>query len=476
MKKIALLCAFILSFNIETPFAKCDEAANVTLESKLKNTPEACTGIVQFERDTRLPLVYLNIVFQVGTANDPEDQSGILRFLAEMLLRGTKEHTKCEFDLLLDQMGAQLEVEPRAENLILRGAVLSTEISPFLKLLQEILTKPLFPEKEIQKLKSETLSMLQEELGHDTGLAYKKFTKFLFQQHPYSKPTLGSSKTIKNLTRQQIMEHYNRVIRKEFLMVLGTGDAELEKISNWSLQLSQNLPSTILTGLDKKILSKPYKPEIPPGRRLMIIDKPDRTQTQIYGGQIGITMKNSDFFPLYLGNYAFGGSSFLSKLMTEIRIKRGWSYGANSAFKHASQPRSWSFHLFPASKDTANALQKTVELVEELQQNGITQEEFSSTKRSLINQSRFLYNTPSKRIENSITEKTLDLPEGFIRSFDKNLEKVTLDEVNSALKRFIQPNQLTITVLGTAKELLPGLAQATKIEEKNIQVKSYLED
>src|SRR5581483_4258277 len=102
-------------------------------------------------------------------------------FMGEMLLRGTKSKTKEQIDLALDQMGARLEVEARAEALILRGSVLASQLDPFLKLVSEIVTEPSFPENEIRKLKSEIVSGILEELGNDSGLASRRFNTFLFR-------------------------------------------------------------------------------------------------------------------------------------------------------------------------------------------------------------------------------------------------------------------------------------------------------
>lgn len=428
---------------------------------------------VAFERDSSLPIVYLNIATKVGSSSDPSGQFGLTNFMGEMLLRGTRSRTKEQIDLALDQMGAKLEVEARSEALIFRGAVLSSQLESYLNLVTEILTQPSFPEKEIKKLKSEITSVIQEELGHDSSLASRKYNAFLFRNHPYGKPILGKTKDIENLSLEQISSHYNRLFRSESLLVVGTGDASSDQITNWSENLVRNRSMTELTLEDKKVLERATLPENSSRRRVLIVDKPDRTQTQIYAGQIGIRMTDREFFPLYLGNYAFGGPSFSAKLMTEIRVKRGWSYGANSSFKHGLQPRSWTLHLYPAEKDTASALNYSLKLVDDLKQEGITETQFEFAKRSLMNSSGFMYNTPKKRVENKLLEKTLALPDGFIQSFGPELQKVKLTDVNKALRDFVKPDHLAITVLGTAQNLKASLLNATGISEDQLEIISY---
>ncbi len=428
---------------------------------------------IAFERDPSLPVVNINVAFKTGAVTDGPRKSGLTNFMGEMLLRGTRIRSKKQIELDLDQMGAKLDFETRAESIILRGSVLSSQLEPYLKLLSEVITQPSFPEIEISKLKGEISSVIQEELGHDGALGNRAFSKYLFQGHPYGNPILGKISDLKKFNRTEILGHYQQLVREPLLLVVGSGDASAERMNEWTkllghslalIQSKQNLSSSALSVTPPKPATR---------RRLLIVDKPDRTQTQINLGQIGILMTDPNYFKLYLGNSALGGHSFSSILMQEIRVKRGWSYGANSAFRFGLQPRSWLVHLFPASKDTPDALAYTLKIVENLQKNGISAEQFEFTKRSLINSSGFIYNTPSKRVENTLLEKSLNLPQGFMRSHADRIASLRRDEVNQALKNFVQPDHLAITVVGTAKELKSPLAKAAGISEDLIEVEPY---
>jgi len=402
---------------------------------------------IAFEEDSRLPLININIAIKAGSVSDPPGQEGLTNFMGEMLLRGTQSRTKQQLDLALDQMGATFEVETRAEALIFRGAVLSSQLGPYLKLLTEILTQPKFPEFEIKKLKSEIISGLVEELGHDGSLSSRRFTRFLFRGHPYGKSVLGRMKDIENITQGQILDHYHQLFQDRALLVVGSGATTQADITTWANNLASLCPDSRLKTANLPPLKMDDTPKDASERRLLIIDKPERTQTQIHFGQIGILMTDKDFFPLYLGNYAFG-----------------------------TKPRSWQVHLFPASKDTPNALTHSLKLLEDLKNNGIPLSQFELAKRSLINKSGFIYNTPRKRVENTLLEKTLNLPTDFMKSYGNELQKVSLADVNMALKSFIKPENLAISVLGTASELKQSLTQAAGVSESQVEVVSYSED
>jgi zinc protease len=426
---------------------------------------------VSFEEDHSLPIVEINVAIKSGASSDPDSQLGVTNFMGEMLLRGTRNRNKEQIDLAIDLMGANLAVETRSESMILRGSVLSSQLDNFLALLNEVLTQPTFPDLEIAHLKSEVVSQILGEMGSDRDLAGRKFTEELFQGHPYGKPIIGKTTTVNRLTHTQILNQYNAIVNEQQLLVVGSGDADNSHIQEWADKLGKSL--AVHSG------NPPMKIEAPknlPHRELVIVDKPARTQTQITGGQIGVTMLDPSFFPLYLGNHAFGGGSFSARMMQEIRVKRGWSYGAYSYFRHSSQPRSWQFYLFPAAKDTADALALSLKLIEDVKAKGVTQSEFDLAQKSLINSSGFMYDTPTKRVENKLVERTLNLPDGFMKSYGPKLAEVTLPEVNSALHDFLKPDHLMIVVVGTASELKDKLITAAGVTPEQVKVIPYTEE
>jgi zinc protease len=421
----------------------------------------------EFETDPSIPIVYFNAVFRTGSVDDPAQFSGLTNFTAEMMLRGTAVRTKSQLDLELDRMGARLDVETRAEATIFRGAVLQSELPAYLALVKEVLTRPSFAEVEIRKLKSEVKSGLLEELSNDGALTRKRWNQFLFGKHPYGNDVTGTIRGINSLTAEVVRAHAARKFRSNRLILVASGpESSKETLNQWLKQVDGEL-----VGGDPRTPLSP--PKNSPSRSLLVLDKPQRTQTQIAIGQVGVRVTDQNWFALYIANHVFGGGSFSSTLMREIREKRGWSYGAYSNFRQGTQPRAWSISLYPASKDTAAALQKTLELVQELRENGITQAQFDFAKASLLNSSGFMYNTPDKRVENTILEKMLDLPRGTFRNYGEGIQKVTHDQVNAALKEFLRPDQLAITVLATAKDLKAALQVSAQVPADRVRVIPY---
>lgn len=421
---------------------------------------------VSFEEQNDLPLVFVNVVVRAGAVSDPAGRSGLTNFLGEAMLRGTTHKTKEELDLALDQIGAHIAVDTRQESMIFRGAVLSRELDTFLDLFADVLSHPRFEAKEIEKLRSEFVSGLLEELGQDRTIAAKQFQRFFFGSHPYANYVMGKQNDLKAITRADLESHYKKIFSRSNLFIVGSGDAASGKIRDWFAKIATGLEH----GDSLKEVSDPVQPH---GKRLCIVDKPDRTQTQIYVGQKGISIKDPRYFAFYVGNYAFGGGSFNSRLMKEVRVKRGWSYGASSSMSSGTQAKAWSSFLFPAEKDTPQALGLVVSMIDDLRKTGLTLEEFSFSKESLINSSGFMFNTPKKRAENKILEKILSLPDGFMNSFGKRIALVTRDETNRALAEILVPENSSVLVLGTAKKIKADVAKSCGVSDSQVSVVPY---
>lgn len=426
---------------------------------------------IVFEPNHDVPLVNLSLLIHSGSTQDPEGKSGLSNFVGELLLRGTQKHSKQEINSLLDQMGADLGVETRTDSMVIRGSCLSESLPKFLTLLEEILTQPTFHLVEINKLKKEFISGLTEEQSRDASLASKNFASFLFQTHPYGRPVTGVISSIQAFNRQDIQNRYAQMMVSSQLSLFISGQTSIEPLNSWRDQLDQKLSS-------RPITLKTFKePESPSESKVLLVEKANTTQAQIFIGQIGIKLEDKDYFPLFLANEVFGGGGFQSRLMQEIRVKRGWSYSPYSYFRFGLQKRYWLSYVYPGNKDLIPALLLTQKMIADLSQNGITQEEFNSTQKNMINSSYFTNNTPKKRIENRLLEKSLHLPEHFFDRQREELSKLTLKQVNDAIRRYFTPEKLVYTVLAPPSlELEKAFTENLKINKSAIFKKSYTQE
>lgn len=425
--------------------------------------PRAAPKKIQFEEDHSLPIVYLDIVSDAGAAQDPPGKLGLANIASRMLLRGTQRRSKTEFFRQVELLGGQIRVDGhQQEGMEFHAEVLSENLDRFLDLLEETLVKPKITAEELHKLKKETIGRILEQKGDDRALAGLHFLRFFYGSHPYGNPVMGTQKGVKAITHKDVLDHYSRHFGGGTLSLFGSGDASEEKIERWFSKLVAKLTALHPEAAPVEPLQKPV---IPSGRRTLIVDKPKTTQTQILIGGTGMRPEDPRFYAVQLANHSFGGDSFQARMMVEIRVKRGWTYGASNHFRFGALPRHFAMHLFPKTDDTPPAIALAVQLFEDFVKSGLTEEEFEFARDSLINNAPFNYDTPKKRLSNAINEHFWNFPQGFFRDFSKNIAAVSYRDIAPAVKTIFQPGDLTLVVVGDAAKLkgelqkLPGFGK-----------------
>jgi zinc protease len=420
-----------------------------------------------FEKDAALPLVYVTGAFRGGATQDPDGKSGVTDIMGKLMLRGTKNKSKQQIDLALDDMGGSLEFETRSEFIAFRGMVLSENLPAYLSLLDEVLTSPSFRAQDLEKLKKEQGSQLLDELGSDRNLVRLRFDETFFKNHPYAKPASGKLKDLQTLTVADVQKQYSRLITQSQMVLLASGDANKTAFTTFlnDVKAKRNNVSHLNTIPDFN--GEPKK------LRVVIFDKPDRTQTQVLIGQKGVAITDPEIDALELANHAFGGGTFHARLMVELRVKRGWTYGAGSSFRAGSKPHSWKISFFPKNADTPPAIKEALQLVRDLKKSGITEAEFATSKQTLVNGAGFAFNTPQKRLENKMIEVLYGLPEGYYRDYGKRTNALTLQQVNQAIEKFVTPDHMLVGLVGTASVLREGIAKALDIPEADVEVQNY---
>lgn len=424
-----------------------------------------------FEEDHSLPIVYLNLVVNVGTLNDPVNRLGLANFGAQMMLRGTEKRGKNDFFKALEQLGGVIEPEVKPEGTVFQTAVLSENLDKFLDLLTEAFTQPQITLFELRKLQKEIEGEILSEKGNDRRMVSYHFARFFYGTHPYGNPILGTQNTVSAITFKDMVEYFQNNYGKDTISVFGTGDASQSKINSWYKHLTEKLAKIHPNAKEPQSIAEA---NVPSGHRVLLVDKPGATQSQVLIGETGMRPENDGFYEVQLANQSFGGGSFQARMMQEIREKRGWSYGAYSTFKLGKTKRHFAMYLMPKTDDTVNAIKLTLQLFDDYVEKGITPTEFSFAKEGMYNKAPFSYDTSKKRLENATLEFLTDFPKDYTRNFANKIKDLSFNNVTAALKKNLNQKDLVLVLIGDAKRLKGEIAKITGFE--NIVTKSHLED
>jgi len=410
------------------------------------------------EENHSLPLVDIQVSLRTGSVHDPLSLLGLSRTTALMIRMGTRSTKAPDVDQTIDSLGAHLSIQCAPSFIHFSGVVVERNLESFVALLGELLLRPAFRSADLDFIKREIIADLREGCDNDRVLALRHFRRFILRKHPYGRPVVGTQASIRAIQRKHIIDHYKQHYLKQN-MVIGASGAVSEKRLR---TLVDRYLGDLASGRAPK--EKLPVPRLSRGRHALIVDKPERTQTQILIGTLGARVSDPDYTPLLVGNMVFGGT-FTARLMNEIRSKRGWSYGASSNLSLDRQRDLWSMWTFPAAENAVACIDLQLSLFERLIDRGITEKELRFAKRYLTKSHAFNIDTAAKRLSESMDTELFNLaPDFYINHIDR-IREVTRVQVNEALQKRLSKRNMAIVMVATAAELIDQISSLSGVKE-----------
>lgn len=415
------------------------------------------------EPSPALPMVGVSFALTRGAALDPPGKEGATRLMARLLRRTGGNRTATESDELIDSLGGSLAVEATSSTVGVHGHVITRSLERFTRVIEEVVQAPTFREDEFRLLLRETEGELIEALDDDRTLARRWFRRRLFAGHPYGRPTSGTPESLRHIALDDLEALYRRLFVKAHVVLAFAGDLTPEAALEFGRQLTASLPD------GPAVPDEVGEPKGIEGRRLVIVDKPERTQTQIFIGGLGSHPRDEDHTALYVANTIFGGT-FTARLTQEVRAKRGWSYGAYSSLPFDRQRQAFSMWTFPKAEDAGPCIALQLAMLRDLRERGVTKSELARAKKYLCRSHAFSVDTPSKRAGLRVDSVIYDLPARYFEEYTDRVQAVTLEQVNAAIRNRLPERDLLVTVLGTEahiggalREAIPDLADVEVI-------------
>ena len=390
-----------------------------------------------------VPLVSITIATRTGCALDPAGRDGLLRIALRMLRRGADGLSSADIEDTIDRLGAELAIDVGSSVTTLYGQVISRNVDAFVSLLCRLLSSPTIDEAELARLLRETRAEILEARDNDRSLAERAFRRAVFAGHSYGRSSRGTQSTLEGISRHEVAQSLATHFVRGNLVLAVAGDVSVERAA----RLAERIVMSVPDGQSAPDVT----PEPAPvqGRRLVFVDKPDRSQTQIVIGGLGTSPHDADHSALLVGNAVFGGT-FTARLMKEVRSKRGWSYGASSRLNVDRARHSFSMWTFPGATDAAPCVALELDLLEKWTQGGITAREHAFVSKYLVRSFAFDIDTASKRVHQLLDEDALGLAPGYYGDYTARVLSTKLEEINAAIQTRISPRDLTIAVVGTA--------------------------
>jgi zinc protease len=407
--------------------------------------------IVQPSPDT--PLVWFDIAIRGGASADPLGIEGLHRHAALLARRGAGRRVRAELDETLDALGAALEVGVSRDAVSVSGLALSRHLDAVIDLAADILASPRFDDDEHARLLRETPQVLDEIRDDDSALATRWFDWLCSPGHPYGRTSLGTEASLAKIQRADAIALWRREVVPENLVIGLAGEVDEARAQRLVERLVERLPA----GARAAPVGEPGARTR--GRRAILVDKPDRTQAQLRVGHLATRYGHADTPALAIAEAILGGM-FSSRLMQEIRVKRGWSYGAGCALRRSRLPHWFEIWTAAAIEVAGPAVALTLELYTDYAAHGPTDEEVDFARSYLVGSMPFHVATARQRMQLAVRDAVFDLPVGYTARLPEALGQLGAADVRAACAQHFHPDDAVTVAVTTADTARAALEAA----------------
>jgi zinc protease len=416
-----------------------------------------------------VPIVSMRLVIPGGSIYDDEETAGLANLTAGLLRKGTKTRTADEVSEAIDFVGGSLGAGAGADAVNATCTVLSKHLAVGLDLLADIVINPVFDEEEVNKLKDQIVGGIMQGKSDPTTIRNIQFDKYMFGDHPYGLPNVGNEETILMLTGDDVKDFYNKYFIPNNAFLLIVGDVKAKEVlktvgksfGKWKAGTAPEL-------------NLPEYPKIE-GHKIILIDKTDATQSFIAMGNHGLTRYSEDAFKVRVMNYILGGGGFASRLMQVVRSDMGLTYGINSGFGFNKYTGAFYVNTFTKNESTGEAIRaifgelekiRTGEAIraifgelEKIRENPVEEKELNDTRSFYTGYIPLQFETPADIASWLQTIYLYDLGEDYYDNYLKGIEATTMDDVQQMARKYIDPENMLIVVVGKAEDVKTQLEE-----------------
>ncbi len=400
---------------------------------------------VYFVETHEIPILQVRAVFDAGSSRDPADKAGLARLTSAMLAEGTDTLNANDIADQFEALGAEYGagVDRDMATVDLRSLSDTSLLDPALGLLAKLLATPTFPALSLERQRAQALVALQKDLQSPGAIAEKAFYHELYSGHPYAHDPLGEEASLQTVTRDDLVSLHRRYYVGANAWLVIVGDA--------SKRQARHIAQRVVGQLPAGLAAVPLPPVLAlDASRQKTIAFP-ATQTHLYMGQPGMRRGDPDYFPLYVGNYILGGGGFVSRLMDEVREKRGLSYSVYSYFLPLRMPGPFLIGLQTKNAQRDEALKIVRQVLLDFVVNGPNDSEIEAAKKNITGGFPLRLDSNSKIADNLAVIGFYGLPLSYLDDFIPRVEAVTADQIRSAFRRRIRPDQMVTVIVGDGR-------------------------
>ena len=389
-----------------------------------------------------LEMLDLRVIWNAGSAHDGK-QSGIAALTAGMLKEGADGMDARQLNRGFESVGAILTTGVTRDHstLSLRSRSTPSALQQALDHFKRVIETPDFPRPALQRQIGRTLIDIKADKQSARWVARRAFYATIYGRHPYATPIKGTADTLPTVRRQDVVDFHRRHYT--------TGNAALVMVGDISEKQARFVASTLFINVrrDGPPISPLAKvPEPQPGPDVFIPHPAEQTHVLI--GQTVMARKDTDYFPLYVGNHILGGGGMVSRLFETIREERGLSYSVYSYFFPFQATGPFMANLQTKAAQAREAQGLLIENIRRFTETGPSETELDAAKRHIIGGFPLKISNNSQILDYVTLIACHDLPLDYLSTFPDRVQALTTQDIQDAFQRRLKPEALRTILVG----------------------------
>jgi len=415
-----------------------------------------------------VPMIAFEAVVRGGATLDRHAQAGVASLTAELLTRGSGERDALAFAQGVEDAGGSFEAEAHSEAVVIHGQFLAEDRELMLALLADAVQRPHLDAEEFDTLRTRRIEFIRAAKDSEPQSLIGAYGRsMLFAQHAYGAPISGSESSLASVRREHLLKFYQQQFGADRLTLVFAGDFDpdaLREAANAHF-VSWDPAPALLGSLEASRRVR--------GRRVLLIDAPDSSQTYFWIGNVGVARSYAPRAALDITNTAFGGS-FGSMLVQALRVNTGLTYSVSSGFRRGSVPGEFAISSFTQTESTCAALEIALQTLDRLQHDGISAAGLSSARNYILGQYPLSLETSADWAAALAELDLYRLSPAYIEDYVPELLRVDAAQCRHVVDTaFPSAEDVDIVLIGDAERIRHDVAGFGPVSEKSLEAPDF---
>jgi predicted Zn-dependent peptidase len=387
---------------------------------------------------------------RTGAAADPAGEEGLASIAAGLLRKGTKARSAQQFATDLDYIGGAFEADAGADFSAVSAEFLTKDVDRGLGLVSDALLHPTFPQDEVDKLLAQAIDGVRGAKDDPQQVLGAYYDGYLYETHSYGRPASGDEASLPRIKRDAIVKFYEAAYAPGNTLLAVAGEFS-------GLEMRKKLEGFFGEWRARPVTSPTVAAPAPAkGKRLLLVDKSDATQTYFAFGNVGIARNDPDRVAIRVVNTIFGGR-FTSELNEALRVETGYTYGVSSFFDGRKAPGPFGIFSYTKNETTVPAIDLALQVLQKLHKQGVTDAQLKSAKSYIKGQFPPSIETSKQLAQVIATHEFYGLGDDEINQLEARVDAVTPEMAKQVIQKHFPSENLVFVLIGKAAAIGPAV-------------------